>query len=172
MTNLKLRVHAKNQLNSVLIEELKNIIPQLKKYEGQKIVNANGSICKKTPINYIRKNPVPFKNGYSSNQLTYLDITWCSVWLKVSICLNGGKYEDNTYYCIYCDSSVYICDLLKGNTPSKILDVEEIIKNNNLSTDINEEIEASKIQKCKDLKNELNKIKNSILINVEDYELR
>ena len=171
MKNLKLRVHAKNQLNSIVIEELKNIIPQLKKYEGQKIVNSDGSICKKTPINYIRKNPVPFENGYSSNQLTYLDFIGSSVWLKVSICLNGGKYEDETYYCIYCDTTVFICDLLKGNTPSKILDVEEIIKNNNLSTDINEEIEASKIQKCKDLKNELNKLKNSILINVEDYDL-
>ena len=172
MTNLKLRVHAKNQLNSVLIEELKNIIPQLKKYEGIKMLNADGRICKKTPINYLRKEPVPFEGGFASNHITYLDITGGSVWLKVAICLNGGKYEDKTYYCIYCDSSVYICDLLKGNTPSKILDVEEIIKNNNLSTDINEEIEASKIQKCKDLKNELNKIKNSILINVEDYELR
>ena len=172
MKNLKLRVHAKNQLNSVLIEELKNIIPQLKKYEGQKIVNADGSFCKKTTINYLRKNPVPFENGFSANHITYLDITRSSVFLKVSICLNGGKYEDKTYYCIYCDTTVFICDLLKGNTPSKILDVEEIIKNNNLSTDINEEIEASKIQKCKDLKNELDKIKHSILIKVEDYELR
>lgn len=172
MKNLKLRVHAKNQLNSILIEELKNIVPQLKKYEGQKIVNADGSICKKTPINYIRKNPVPFESGSASNHITYLDITKSSIWLKVSICLNGGKYEDKTAYCIYSETTVFVCDLLNENTPTRILEVEEIIKNNNLSTDINEEIEASKIQKCKDLKNELDKIKHSILIKVEDYELR
>ena len=172
MKNLKLRVHAKNQLNSILIEELKNIIPQLKKYEGQKIVNADGSICKKTPINYIRKNPVPFENGFAANHITYLDITKSSVFLKVSICLNGGKYEDKTYYCIYSDEAVFICNLLNENAPTRILEVEEIIKNNNLSTDINEEIEASKIQKCRELKEELNKVKNSILINVDDYELR
>ena len=172
MKNLKLRVHAKNQLNSILIEELKNIVPQLKKYEGQKIVNADGTICKKTPINYLKKKPLPFENGFAANHITYLDITRYSVLLKVSICLNGGKYEDKTYYCIYSEETVFICDLLNNNAPTRILEVEEIIKNNNLSTDINEEIEASKIQKCKDLKNELDKIKHSILIKDEDYELR
>ena len=49
METLKLRVYAKNQLNSVLIEELKNIIPQLKKIRG-----AKNSKCRRK---HMQENP-------------------------------------------------------------------------------------------------------------------
>ena len=92
--------------------------------------------------------------------------------VKSDYLFKWGKYEDKTYYCIYADREVYICKLENGNTPAEIFEVEEIIKDYKLKTDIDETTEAAKIQKCKELKEELDKVKNSILIKVEDYELR
>ena len=171
MKNLNLRVHAANELNKVSKKELQSVLTQLEKYKGEKIYNIDNSLTKKTPVKHLKHIVKPFNRGHAITQSIYLKNTGHSLWLNITVCLNGGSYEDKTNYCIYLKKSFYL-GKLDNNILVDVENFDKLSENYNLSKRINSKTEQAKINKSIKLHKELENVRNSILIDTEKYELR
>lgn len=166
---LILDVHGNNELNRIALLLIACIYPQLLTYLGQKINTLNGK-SKKFVINFdkIIPNICNITNkDFASNQLCYIDIDKYSIYLNVKLCFNGGEYENNTYYCQYFEKSIYLGDM-ENFTLLNLLSLNEITAN--LSNVINIDDEIEKIEKYVKLKNEADKIKNTIKVDYSFYK--
>jgi hypothetical protein len=161
------QIHYNNELNKILVKEIQNIYPQLLPFLNKQILLSDGKNSKKFKIDFLRTDPAPLKNNdFGRNHICYLDISTYSIWLKVSLCFSGGKYEDNTYYCSYIDKSVYIgkvenCMLTEISKP------DDIIKDYKLNNLIDIDNEQAKVKKYNSLLSELEQVKNSFAYNHE-----
>lgn len=161
------KVHYNNELNKIIVKEIENIYPQLLPFLNKQVLLSDGKNSKKFKINFLRIDPEPLnKNDFGRNHICYLDVSNYSIWLKVSLCFSGGKYEDKTYYCSYIDKSVYIgkidnCVLIEISKP------EDIIKDYKLNSFIDIDQEQAKVNKYNSLLTELEQVKNSFAFNHE-----
>lgn len=162
---IKLKILGENEINKVISLIIPKIESRLKTLLGVKIQKVNYCLKKdvaeeieqflKEKREQIKLNP--FKKGdYVSISHLYLNPTSYDLSLKISICFNGGKYEDNTYYCSYYSKDYYICSMencqiknfyKEKYEESKYIDSEQMIK---------------QIEKCKKLKAELEEEKDKL----------
>ena len=168
MRNMELEIHGRNELKRLLLVELNNIYPQLEKFVGHRISTQTGKSAKFN-ISFLRTKPNSFTDcDYSQNHVTYLKDSGSSLWLYLKICLNGGKYENKTYYCDYFDEEIYI-GKVENHILTSLDSLNDIINRSDLNMVINIDEEKEKIKKYKTLKTELESLKRSIKINEEFY---
>lgn len=147
---LELQAYGKNELRRIARIEIENVLPQLQKYMSKKFI-----------ITLLNPKPKPMPGGFASLHVNCICTSYNSLVLKMSICLSGGKYEDKTYYCQYFDQTFYIGEMNEF-TLVKVCEFKEVANNGQLDDLIvvNEEVE--KIERFKQLEEEVRKLKNSI----------
>jgi len=150
-------IHYENELLKIHNKLTEKVIPQLQEFMGKKITTLKGLSSKVTDkIHFPDFNVIPLKDGYAKLNYCYLYSYYNSLYIKYSIVFNGGSYDDNTYYCDYRDSILYV-----GNINDNILDkICEIT----ITPLINEKMELEKIEKYFDLKKQMDEIHSRILI--------
>lgn len=84
--------------------------------------------------------------------------------LNIKICLNGGKYEDKTYYCQYFEKSIYLGEVDNNQVLVKLNELNEIIESHKLNNFIDIDVELLKINEYKELKTKLDQVLSSIKI--------
>lgn len=157
---LELQAYGKNELRRIARIEIENVLPQLQKYIGKQI-NTQSGMSKKFVITKLDPKPQPMPGGFASLHVNSISTSYNSLVLKMSICLSGGKYEDKTYYCQYFDQTFYIGEM-NVFTLVKVCEFKEVANNGQLDDLIvvNEEVE--KIERFKQLEEEVRKLKYSI----------
>ena len=147
--NLKLEVHAVNQLNTIVNAEINNVLPQLQKYIG-KVIKIQTGFSKKFTIDFLKLKPEGFEGKWADNQLCYLSCDYSSMYLHVSICLsvddNSCQYWKKEVYLGQCDKSGVLTEIVEKRT-YPIVDVEAV------KTEIDKYMEAQKI--CDMIKSQL-----------------
>lgn len=165
---LILEIHGKNEINRIGKEILTDLLPQLQKYVGIKIDTQKG-FSSKFKYKILEPSVKPLEVGhFASLHNYYLDCGNFDLKLKVKICLNGGKYEDKTYYCQYFDQVFYL-GIMENLTLISLESLEKQIDYYSLNEVINLDNEISKIEEYKTLKKELETLKGSIKIPFSDY---
>jgi len=164
-STLNIQTEGLSKVKTYTLEVLNHILPQLKKLEGIKIINADGSKSKKyyNVTDYERQDEKG-ENVYTSYQY-YIEYSKYSVWLKVKICINGGSYDDNTAYCTYFNESFYIGKMDDTGTFLKEVEDIEKVKENNKNALINDYTEthlAELIQQFEEAKSKVRDLFNSI----------
>ena len=99
------KVHAYNEVRRIATKQLAHILPQLKNKIGEKCLNADGSRPKKFNIEYLDIKPKKFNEEYANIHWCRLDISYSSIWFKLSIC-----FKDTDHTCFYEDISIYVGD--------------------------------------------------------------
>jgi hypothetical protein len=144
---LSKNVEGQNLINALTIKELEFLIPQLNKYLGQKIMTLNGKSKKFVYSHHTPEDKTFFR--------VHLDISKHSIWLKCDTCLQTSEFSV-TYYknCIYIGT-------MKDECLNTIESVEHIINTYNLSTLIDANKIQEKINKYKEIKNQLQEIERN-----------
>jgi hypothetical protein len=164
MKNYELQVQGRNELKNVAKQEIENLLPQLAAFLGKRIDTQNG-LSKKFAVNKINPKPVALSGGFAQLHLNYLTVSYGKLELRMSICLNGGKYEDHTYYCQYFERS-YDLGKVENFVLIELFSLDQIVKDNELDKPIILEDELNKIKRLVLLENELHDLKFSIKIPV------
>ena len=145
----ELTIYGNNELSRISCQILAQVIPQLESYTGKKIYTAEGKPAAKTPILIDQVAPIAYKAG-KGETTAYISNGGQSLWLKIKICLHGGKYADSpreigTNYTQYFERSYYIGEM-QAQTLVKVETLEKIRQNYNfeiLSRDeISEQVRA------------------------------
>ena len=137
---IKNQIHFQNEVIKLKNFVVPQVIEQFKPFVGTKILKVDNSFLQKTGLSKnIECNfkPVPLNPGdYARIHQLYIEVSTYSMFFHICICFSGGKYEDNTYYCQYEETSFYIGDIdgltLKKITsfePEDIIDLETELKN-------------------------------------------
>jgi hypothetical protein len=164
----KLEIHGKSELNRVAKEVLTDLLPQLQKYVGIKIATQKG-FSSKFVYKINEPKVKPLENGhFASSQNSYLNFTQYDLKLRVKICLNGGKYEDKTYYCQYFDFTYYIGKMEDSKLIS-LNSLDSLINDYYLNETIDLDEQNKLIEQYKAMKNQLKTLKDKIKIPFSDY---
>lgn len=105
------KVHAINEVQRLSVLNFSHILPQLKEFEGQKIIlmSGNKSAKFKNAISFLTDEPKGFKDDYARLHWCMLDISSYSVWIKVSC-----SFKDSDSSCFYEEQSIYIGKMENG----------------------------------------------------------
>jgi len=168
-TTMQLTVVGTNSLNKASLEILQAIIPQVEKYTGKSILIATGLSAKfKIDKPEIKADAL---NNEHASCMYYFEHTSQSLWLRVRVCLNGGSYDvrPQTNYTQYFEHKFYLGQINDG-VLIEVETVEKIEQGYNLNTVIVEAEELAKIERLKQLAEELKAVKRSIRISEETYK--
>jgi hypothetical protein len=150
----ELDIYGNNELNRITYEILADIVPTLEKYKGMKLYTADGSLTAKTPIKI--KTPENGQiNGHYRSTSAYVNKSGSSLWLNVTICLNGGDYEAKPYstaYTQYFKKEIYL-----GKLDGQILNE---IKSLEYTTDIYSLLKILEIKEINEKIEEFNDLIN------------
>lgn len=145
----ELTIYGNNELRRVSSQILAQVIPQLESYTGKKIYTAEGKLMAKTPVLIDEVAPIPYKAGKGETG-AYISKSGSSLWLKVKICLHGGKYADSpreigTNYAQYFENYYYLGEM-EAQTLTKVQTLEKIRENYSFETlsrdEISEQVRA------------------------------
>ena len=145
----ELTIYGHNELGRVSAQILAQVIPQLESYTGRKIYTAEGKPTAKAPVLIEQVPPIPYKAGKGETS-AYISNSGNSLWLKVKICLHGGKYADSprekgTNYAQYFENYYYIGEM-QAQTLEKVQTLEKIRENYSFETlsrdEISEQVRA------------------------------
>ena len=117
--SVKTNCHKENELRKVFNLESNRVKSILRDYVGKKgVKTTTNQLIKKIGIEFdaqlIKIEPLT-KGGFASCHCLYLKIGYSTIYLSVSLCFNGGSYDDNSYYCIYHKDEYYIADYDREN---------------------------------------------------------
>ena len=154
-SNLSVQIEGINKLNKMALDITNKLEPVLDTLIGKKIAKADNSLSKKGEI------LKAITNEYGR---TYINIGDNDIWLQYGLCLTGGSYDDNSYYCQYFDSSIRL-----GDMENKTLIKTEINKNGYDET-ITEEEQKRLIAEYLEAKEKADKIKRLIHWRIKDSE--
>lgn len=113
-------VHYKNEANKVANQRAKELIEILRPFIGKKVRLQTGYLSAKVDKlvseNAYQGKPKPLNNGdFAKISLDRIDTQLSnSLWLKISVCFHGGKYEDKTYYCHYEKVDIWLGRIKDG----------------------------------------------------------
>lgn len=165
MKNLNLQIHGMNEINRVATEIAKEILPRLTGFIGKKIITNKGLSSKLKEVKPLDIRPTPLMDGFGSLNYNVLDYYGETLVLKTTICLNGGKYKDNTYYCEYFNKTIRIGYFYDESY--KLKSLVEFIPEPEI---INLEVELKKIEMYKIHLELANKIKQEIKLPSHVYK--
>ena len=150
----ELDIYGNNELNRITYEILADIVPTLEKYKGMKLYTADGNLTAKTPIKI--KTPENGQiDGHYRSTSAYVNKSGSSLWLNVTICLNGGDYEAKPYstaYTQYFKKEIYL-----GKLDGQILNE---IKSLEYTTDIYSLLKILEIKEINEKIEEFNDLIN------------
>lgn len=136
---LEEKVFMENEIIKIRNQVGKKAKKYFEQYRNQKIIKTNDELLKKIKENKDFKQLMneqnytvkPLQNGHATLTL-FLTHKYDNLMINVKICFNGGKYEDNTYYCIYLKEVIYIGETeeqvlkrLDENKPYQLIDYSE-----------------------------------------------
>jgi hypothetical protein len=171
MKDLKLEIHAQNEIKRLMILIINNLIPQLPQYIGKKITVADG-FSKKFNVEFFKPFINAFENGHAQIIGIRLEYHFNKLELKLKLCFNGGSYDTrpSTAYTKYIDKTVSIATLTNNEILEKIGDITEIISSNGLDTVIDIDVELKAIKEYKELFEQLTIAKKKINIDADFYK--
>lgn len=169
-TALQIKIESLNMLNTFSSEKIKELFPILNKYIGKKINVANDKISK--PLQADIEKLQYQQKGHTKDK-TYFDINfWVTVskyslYLNTKICINGGSYDDQSYFCQYTEN-FYFLGQIKDNVLTEVKDINWLVESGyDLKKDYTEEQISALINEYKELKNKaanvLKQIPNEII---------
>jgi len=129
--DLKNNIFFENESRKLLNYLTPIILNELKPYLDKQILKSGGGFLKKINVNNLIDDRIkrfkvnPLNKTDFVTIRAYLKVNMYSISLDLSLCFNGGNYEDKTYYCVYYDTVKYICDI-KGLNIIKFYDYEEL----------------------------------------------
>ena len=157
---IKRNTFMENESRKILNEIMPIIKEELSPYLNKKVLKVNGELLKEIRDNSILRtfkkkiNPL-IKGDYATISHLYIDTSPYSLSVKLSLCFNGGNYEDRTNYTYYWETYSYICNIDKN----EIKDIKEYENKNMVNVD-DEILVFKKAIKLKDeLDLELSKFK-------------
>lgn len=166
-TKLEEKIYALNYLNSECKRLFDLVYPNLGVLLGKKVSLQTGGNSKIFE-NYINSTGIKpnYKKetdrGWLSTSVSFT--TGYSLKMNVQICFNGGSYDNKTYFCYYMNEVIYLGELDDTRTIlDKIKDVtfsKKTIEPKNI---------LSKIRRYDETKEHLDKIKESIPVDLRDF---
>lgn len=166
--SLSIQIEGQNELNSYAKKVLTEVLPELKKLIGQKILLADGNKSKKFIIPSHGSEDTKGENKHIGRQY-WFDFGNPSTWIKVKICINGGSYGDNTAYCVYFEKSIYIGET-KLQAITKLEEYENIVKSYELDKVFYEDNMMALIAAYKETKEQANKLLRQIPEQIQGSE--
>lgn len=179
-TKLQLEIHGQNELKKLAKHVLTTLIPLLKPFLNQKLFTADGLSAKakktidlQTIMKSVNLDPL-LKGHFCKAHICFIENSYNSLRLKLSICLNGGSYDvtPNTAYCQYFDQTFYI-----GKTSEKdytilteLTNIDKLIAEYELNMLTSVEREILLINQWKELKEQVEKIEKKISIPKDVYK--
>ena len=153
--DIKREVQKENALRNIVNVERAKLADILRPFMGLKIQKVDYTLVKKIKdfVNFdIGCNIEPLTaGGYASVQIIRLELSQYAIWLHVSLCYNGGSYDDNTHYCEYYKDCFGVADIrdrkltnICENEPLPPLDADEQENQFNKCKDLKDNLEAEK----------------------------
>ena len=113
--NVEREIQKENALRQIANSEIERLKSILEPFKGGKVKKADGGLVKKLrdllQFNKERKIEPLTPTGFASLQCIYVRTTTYSLMLHISICYNGGSYDDNTAYCEYINNDYHLGDI-------------------------------------------------------------
>lgn len=164
-----MQIHGQNELNRISRIMAKQYTAQLPEFLNKKI-GTNDGFTKKFTETIVKPvvEPIAFKGGFASLHWGHLEIRWGNIYLCVSLCLNGGKYEDKTYYCQYFEKRIQL-GVMAENDNNILIRVCDVDVDNDFSQ-VDYQETLNKILRHKELLAEAEKVKCTIHIPSEWYK--
>lgn len=112
---LDIQAEGLNVLNQYALELVNHFIPLLQPLVGSKIKLADGSRSNKfsSLVDRYEKENIKTDNEGIKKFISFqywFDMSY-SLRMHVKICINGGSYDDNSYYCEYIEKSIHLGDI-------------------------------------------------------------
>ena len=154
--DIKENVKGTNLANELTKNELKNLLPQLEKYVGQRILITTGKSAK---FNYKHLEQKDFR--------CYLDISTYGVWFKADA-MTYSKADKNGVCCTsYWNKAIFIGNIENGILKS-VDSYESILSGYGKTLSVINEGEQIEIKnKYQELKKQLEQIESKFLLNKE-----
>jgi hypothetical protein len=161
---LEMEVHGLNELNRIMLAELKNIYPQLKRFVGKQIYTQAGDTKANFKIEFEQAQPKKLNSKMvCRTQQMYFTPATSSLWLKVTItCAVAGiaNYFSKEFHLGIVEN---LC--LKSLNP-----MQEIINDYQLDKIISEKDEQDKINTYKIFRDKAKEMKALIRVHDEFYK--
>lgn len=161
--NVEREIQKENTIRKIRNIEAKRIREILLPFLGSKIRKADGYMVKKIDglLKFDREREIEplTKSGYARLNCIYINLSEYSLYLKIDVCFNGGRYEDNNYYCEYKHSAYYLGSI-KNSMLTEIYDYEDMAM-------LDAKAQCKQYDKVQTLKTELETQKSKLF-----YELR
>ena len=115
---VKDRVFMQNELRLAINAAGEHAESVLKPFIDKKAVKATRELTKKIhdQLNFDTNRKVPplTEGGFATVQYTYINTGYSCLYLNVSLCFNGGSYDDNTHYSYNVKNSYFLGDIKDG----------------------------------------------------------
>lgn len=157
-TPLAVIENGKLELNKIIKDTLKNVIPQLELFKGKKICKVDNSLMKSAEV---LKTLLPNTDNRTS---IFFSFEYSSIKLKFRICKSGGSYEKkpSTAYCEYIEKNVWL-GKMDGQILKDVDTLNDIIAGYDLDREpLNMADELAKVEEFIRLKAELSELYDSI----------
>lgn len=149
-------IWGKTEIDFAGLEIANDLKAKLQPFLGKKVITLKGLSSKLCEVNILKSEPKPMQKGhFAKMQNSYITNEYGNLVLKLSICLNGGSYDDNTYYCQYFNKTIEL-GKLNGDVLESIVEKIEIPK------PLNFDDEMEKIKKYKVLAEQAEQAKSAI----------
>jgi len=157
-TPLSIIENGKLELNKIIKDTLKVVLPQLETFKGKKLCKVDNSLMKSAEV---LKTLLPKLDKYNN---IYFDCSRTAIKLNFSIYKSGGSYDaiPSTGYCEHFENSITL-----GRLDSQVLTTVETYNDINAGYGLDRELlnmsdEMAKVELFKKLNAELNDLFYSI----------
>lgn len=106
-TNLEVRLLAVNTLNKYAKFILDHEVNHFSKFVGQDILTVNLKLKKKFEHESLPEFSGFMDDGTHFSVNYWIEFTRYSFSIHIKSCVNGGSYEDRTYFCQYYEDTFY-----------------------------------------------------------------
>lgn len=112
MKNLKTLIQANNEHSKQAKKFYLEALEQASKLIGKKVKTAKNEAAKNWTVKLEHvKGQI---NGGFLDVHAWFNFSGNSIWLNVKTCFNGGSYDNNTAFCHYLNTSMYLGDMENG----------------------------------------------------------
>jgi hypothetical protein len=109
-------IKAENDARVILNTEGPRVCKIINEYLGRKVQNKDGTTIKalKDKITLGPYTVAPRHPGDHVSTHAFMTLNNYSLYIDLTICYNGGSYDDRTYYCEYKQFSRYVGNIRDG----------------------------------------------------------
>lgn len=152
--NIQQNITGENLINKLTVNELNNLLPQLQKYVGTKILTQSGKSAK-----------LKYEHTKENNFRAHLDISTYSIWLKCDVSTQSAPDKNDVCTTTYFKRDIYLGEMKNDGTLKSLEDLNIILINWSLTNVIELEKVNEQIKKYKELKQQIEAIENNFQLN-------